>query len=103
MSRRKTAWLLVLFHLFALAFVMVWMILAGAAAMGFTTEEVFRHAFTWAVIAYLLLYPVALLLGIVLGWVGFARQRYRAALLWQLFPLAWILSAALLLIVINWS
>ncbi|WP_020616553.1 hypothetical protein [Paenibacillus daejeonensis] len=103
MSRKKTAWLLAVTHLVLLAFVFVWLIMAGAAAMGFTSEAVFKQAFTWGLLAYLLTYPVVLLLGIVMGWVSFARNRHRAALLWQLSPLVWVVSATVLLVVLNWS
>lgn len=102
MSRTQTAWLLGIFHAVALLFSLAWLLMAGAALMGFTSVDVLYQGFAWGVIAYMVSYPLSLVLAIVLGWISFGRRRYRAALLWQSYPLLWIVSAAALLGV-NWS
>lgn len=92
MSRRKTLWLLIGFQTVYILFIAVWLFIAGMSVMSFNDASVFTHATTWLFIAYIFAYPLGLLAALIAGWLLYKRQKYGAALLWNAFPLLWILS-----------
>jgi len=93
MNRTKILWTLIGLQIIYILFIAVWLFIAGMSVMMFNRPEVFEMAVTWLLIAYLLAYPLGLLTALITGWILFARGKYRAALIWNGFPLLWILSA----------
>jgi hypothetical protein len=98
MSRTKALWLLIGLHLLFVSFIFVWLFLAGIAMMGFSDSSVLKEKTTWLFLAYLVAYPIGLLVAIVAGWRLFIRNKFKAALLWNLLPLTWILIVAGILV-----
>lgn len=92
MSRTKTMWLLIGMQLVFVLFVFVWLFIAGMSMMGFNDASVFKEKTTWLFLAYLAAYPIGLLVAIIASWWFFIRKKFKAALLWNLIPLTWILS-----------
>jgi uncharacterized membrane protein SirB2 len=103
MSRRATLGVLLAFHIAFVLFLAVWLFMAGISLMGFNDASVFTHAATWMLILYLLSYPLGLLVSLIASWWQYRRKRYRAALLWNVFPVLWILSAIGIFLYANFS
>ncbi|MFK7695122.1 hypothetical protein [Paenibacillus sp. HJGM_3] len=103
MKRKAVLWSLLGFHLVFVLFLAVWLFMAGISLMSFNDPSVFAQAFTWFVILYLLSYPAGLLAAVIAGWRLYSRQRYRAAILWNVFPALWIVSALGILMYANFS
>ncbi|RKP55056.1 hypothetical protein D7Z26_07450 [Cohnella endophytica] len=92
MNRNKTRWLLIGLQIFYLLFGAVWLFIAGMSLMMFDDSKVFQQTATWLIISYILAYPLALIVALIAGWVLFSRGKYKAALLWNLVPLLWIVG-----------
>ncbi|WP_308634910.1 hypothetical protein [Paenibacillus silvisoli] len=94
MSRRKTFWLLIVLQIVYILFIAVWLFASAMSVMGMNDASIFNEGATWAFIAYLLSYPLGLVAAIVVGWFCFVRKKYKGALIWNAYPLLWILSLA---------
>jgi hypothetical protein len=92
MTRRKSMWILMIAQTIYVAFTAVWIILAAMSVMMFDSPDAMSQVGSWFFIVYILSYPLGLLAGIIAGWILFIREKYKAALLWNVFPLVWILS-----------
>lgn len=102
-NRRATFWVLLGLHMGFVLFLAVWLFMAGISLMSFNDVDVFRNTFTWILIFYLLSYPLGLLVTLITSWVQYNRKRYKAALLWNIFPVLWIISVFVLLAYVNFS
>ncbi|MDQ0901999.1 MULTISPECIES: hypothetical protein [unclassified Paenibacillus] len=91
MSQRKTLRLLISMQVVYVLFIVVWLFVSAIAMMG-VYENMFEELKTWLFLAYLLSYPSSVLAALIAGWVLYKRKKYGAALLWNVYPLLWILS-----------
>jgi len=95
-SRKKTLWLLIGLQVVFVVCILVWVLMAGAAMMGLNSPEVFQNTTTQLILAYLISYPVSLIVAFVGGWIFFALKRHRAALWCNAYPALWVLSVPML-------
>lgn len=103
MNRSTTLATLIVSQIVYILFIVVWLFMAGMSVMMFDSPDAAGEATPWLVFILILLYPLALVVALIVGWRRFARQRYKNALIWNGIPLLWIVPLVGFLIYANFS
>ncbi|WP_248930307.1 hypothetical protein [Paenibacillus hamazuiensis] len=103
MNRKAALVALILSQIVYVLFIAVWLFISGMSVMMFDSPEAAGDVQTWLIFIFILLYPLAFLVSLVLGWVFFSRRKYKAALIWNGIPLIWIASLGGFLMYANFS
>ncbi len=80
-----------------------WLFVLGMSAMGFDDPKAMNSVMLWLILAYILVYPAAVLISAVAAWIKFARGRLKAALIWNAVPLLWLVPLLVLLFIVFLS
>ncbi|XID93407.1 hypothetical protein ACF3MZ_02405 [Paenibacillaceae bacterium WGS1546] len=100
MYRNRTLCTLIVLQIVYVLFIPVWLLIAGIAAMAVSDPNADAAAALLVMIG-VLLYPVALLLALILGWLKFGRRHFKASLIWNGLPLIWIVPLGGFLLAVN--
>ncbi|MNG20707.1 hypothetical protein D3C84_1049850 [compost metagenome] len=96
MSRVGALWTIIISQVIYVLLLLVWLFIAGMSVMLFDDPQAANDVTTWLIFTFILLYPVGVLVSIVVGWVVFARGKYKRMLIWNAIPLIWIIPLIVL-------
>ncbi|WP_410769361.1 hypothetical protein [Fontibacillus sp. BL9] len=90
-SSPKTLAFLIVTQVFYLIFSAVWLVVLGISAMMFDSPGSENNIGLNILYYYIQAYPGGFLLALCFGWFFFAKKKWRAAVLWNLIPLIWVI------------
>jgi hypothetical protein len=71
-------------------FLIVWMFFAGMSVMMFDSPGSENSVLLWAIFSAIVAYPLGLIVGVIMSWINYSRQKYKRAYWYNCIPLIWV-------------